>query len=1346
MDDLDSLLSDANARLRESMNGGTSGVLRTDVPVLVATLVRFSDEPTVHPDAVPDILLTAGMLSWSRGQAQPPGAARACAHAAADRIFVRLLAMPADRVPTRIREAVAVARESYGHSAVREAGATLQLAMRSGDTAALDRAIDLYRLALPEAEPDQRAGTAIGLATALRVRYERTGTPDDLDEATALAEDVVAAPAVDGAIRSNACTTLAVCVALQADRTGAASGHDRAVELHREAVSCLPKDHVRHGTLLANLAITLRERAGRTGSTDDLDESAAHLQAAIAEAADRPVRAERLASLGATWAAKYQRTGELSLLDKAVQSHTEAVEDTPESHPDHSSRQSNLSTTLRLRFDAAGQDGDIDAAVAAAQLAVNRAQPGDPRLALWLANLHAALLARFERLGARDDLDQAVAAAAESVRRTPPGTAGRARHLSNLGTVLRTFYEETADDTYLAQALKVHRSAVAAAVAGRPDHAAILVNAANTMRTQFERHGRDEDLDEAVDTAWAAVESAAPGSAGLPRYRSNLGGMLRHRYERSGAQADLDTAIEQHRQAIEESKLADRHRARYLSNLAGTLCTRFERTGKAEDLREAVDVARQAVSAGSAPTPDRARCLATLGVVLTARFEQTGALEDLTDGITRIAEAVDILPTGHVDRVRLLTNLAAQQVTLFVRTEDDDALEAAVAGGRAAVEATPEDSPDLPGRLTNLGIALQLRYRRARQLADLDEAIAVNRRALANTGAAAVSLAGRRSNLGLALLSRYEHLREPADLYQAVTECETAVHQASPADPNRCKSLINLGSALAARGERDDSEHDVTSAERHWVDAGASASAPGYARIVAWNALAQSAAGRQDWTTAADAYTEAVRLLPVLAWLGAARTDNEDALAGWAGLASDAAACIVAARRPADEALAVLEEGRAVLWSHLVRLRRNPDALSDVAPELAGEMAALRLRLSSSLLLDDSPAAPALPGTDDRLALAQRWDQLVAQAEEAIGSTPAPATLTLAQDHAVAVLNVSRWRCDALVITHSGSKAYPLPGLRRTDAVKKAAEFLLALRIREGDDVTYAKLVAAERTIRETLGWLWRDVVGPVVETALRHHGQPTDAAAWPRIWWCPTGALSLLPLHAAGDTGGAALDRVVSSYTPSVAALQDRREPGSAKSARSLLAVTVGQAPDLPPLRSAATDLRTLRSLLGDELTALPEERAVRDVVLRELKRHCRVHFGCHGTQDLLSPARARLHLHDSRLTIADLAAAVRHEAVLAVLLACHTATGGLRVPDEIVTLTAALRFAGWQHVIGTLWSVPDDVSAQLAADFYRFLRRDGEFRDERAAEALHHAVRAARARTPQMPSAWCPFVHWGA
>ena len=46
--------------------------------------------------------------------------------------------------------------------------------------------------------------------------------------------------------------------------------------------------------------------------------------------------------------------------------------------------------------------------------------------------------------------------------------------------------------------------------------------------------------------------------------------------------------------------------------------------------------------------------------------------------------------------------------------------------------------------------------------------------------------------------------------------------------------------------------------------------------------------------------------------------------------------------------------------------------------------------------------------------------------------------------------------------------------------------------------------------------------MGPMIPSeavlvALGHTGPPPAGRVWPRGWWCPTGALSMLPIHAPG-------------------------------------------------------------------------------------------------------------------------------------------------------------------------------------------------------------------------------------
>jgi CHAT domain-containing protein len=83
--------------------------------------------------------------------------------------------------------------------------------------------------------------------------------------------------------------------------------------------------------------------------------------------------------------------------------------------------------------------------------------------------------------------------------------------------------------------------------------------------------------------------------------------------------------------------------------------------------------------------------------------------------------------------------------------------------------------------------------------------------------------------------------------------------------------------------------------------------------------------------------------------------------------------------------------------------------------------------------------------------------------------------------------------------------------------------------------------------------------------------------------------------------------------------------------------------------------------------------------------------------------------------------------------------------LPDEAITLAAALHYTGYRHVIATLWSVWDAEAAQVAEDVYNALVSDGELQAAGAARALHDAVNRLRAGHPDRPSVWTPFAHTG-
>ena len=233
----------------------------------------------------------------------------------------------------------------------------------------------------------------------------------------------------------------------------------------------------------------------------------------------------------------------------------------------------------------------------------------------------------------------------------------------------------------------------------------------------------------------------------------------------------------------------------------------------------------------------------------------------------------------------------------------------------------------------------------------------------------------------------------------------------------------------------------------------------------------------------------------------------------------------------------------------------------------------------------------------------------------------------------------------------------------------------------------------AQHDILAILTWLWDAAAAPVLD-ALGHTGPPDGGRPWPRIWWCPVGLCALLPLHAAGRHADRLLERLLTTTTI-------LRSPGHA-------------------------------------------------AVIEALPHHEITHFARHGVTELVTSTENRLLLHDHPerpLTVTAVSGLRPDHGELAYLSACSvTHTTAFHV-DETAHLTAAFQLAGYRAVVGTLWPVNDRAAVMITEDFYRCLVRPGTAGPDpaAAATALHHAVRAHRARRPGLPTQWAAHVHHG-
>ena len=327
-------------------------------------------------------------------------------------------------------------------------------------------------------------------------------------------------------------------------------------------------------------------------------------------------------------------------------------------------------------------------------------------------------------------------------------------------------------------------------------------------------------------------------------------------------------------------------------------------------------------------------------------------------------------------------------------------------------------------------------------------------------------------------------------------------------------------------------------------------------RAIASSARGWAAAAGGRWDEAVAGFEVAVGLLGLVAPRALARRDQEHLLAELDGLASEAAACCVRAGLP-DRAVELFEQGRGILLSQALDIRTDLTALAREHRDLAARFAALRDELDSAA--DHSRRPIMSPAATDELAvngarptrfamerqreIAEQFDTVVEEIRAQPGFAgflrplPARDLAAAAADGPVVIVNVSRHGSHALILTSGGVlEPVALEDLAPDRVAEQVARFL--------DAIEEPGTSAAQQDLMDVLGWLWEAIAAPVLDH-LGLTGPPGEGEPWPQLWWCVSGWLSFLPLHAAGHhqtrfntNPQTVADRVASSYTPTIRAL----------------------------------------------------------------------------------------------------------------------------------------------------------------------------------------------------------------
>ncbi|KAG2099594.1 CHAT domain-containing protein, partial [Suillus discolor] len=127
--------------------------------------------------------------------------------------------------------------------------------------------------------------------------------------------------------------------------------------------------------------------------------------------------------------------------------------------------------------------------------------------------------------------------------------------------------------------------------------------------------------------------------------------------------------------------------------------------------------------------------------------------------------------------------------------------------------------------------------------------------------------------------------------------------------------------------------------------------------------------------------------------------------------------------------------------------------------------------------------------------------------------------------------------------------------------------------------------------------------------------------------------------------------------------------------------------------------------------------------------------------------PFESSFMMHDGPLMIKDIIRSNWKNLQFVFLSACHTTVGDEKSPksNELIHLAAAMQFSGFHSVIGSMWSVKDEVAQEVVSGFYENLINDsGRLDCTRAAMALHKALKKLQRGDIPLEQ-WIVFVHIG-
>ena len=1117
----------------------------------------------------------------------------------------------------------------------------------------------------------------------------------------------------------------------------------------------------------------------------------------------------RLNNLGISFLTRFERTGDLNDISQAIENQQHAIRLTPDGHADKPAIYNNLGISFFHRFQRIGHLDDLSEAIRSYRHAIHCTPEGDANLPTYLTHLGSSFSSRFQQTGDQDDISQAIENQRLALRLIPDGHPNKPGLNTNLGISYYCRFERTGglDDIY--EAINNFQHAIQLTPDGHSDMPSRLINLGNSFSARFDRTGDLDDINQAIKNQQLAIQNTPDGHPNLQGFLLNLGISLSNRFQRTGDLDDISQAIEYQQHSVRLTPDGHPNLPSRLDSLGGSFTARFQCTGDLDDIFEAIKHHQRAVQLipnGHVNLPAR---LNNLGNSFSTRFERTGDLHDISEAIEHQRRAVQLTPYGDPSKPGHLSNLGVSLFRRFRSTGDLDDISESIKNLQHAIQYTPDGHVNLPGYFQNLGASFLSRSEHTGDLVDISGAIKHQQHAILLTPDGHADLPSRLNNLGRSYSSRFEHTGCLDDISEAIKSQQHAVQLLPDGHANKPALLNNLGHSFLSHFERSgDVEFLANAVSSYRTSANSTIGAPSVRLLAAtqWAMLSQQSPLLSSQLL--DALACGIHLLSLVSGLEDTIQRRHQSLINFSRL-SIAASAAALSHGHSDLALEWLVEGRCIVWNQITQLRTPVDKLRVHNQSLADRFSAVSMELENAGSRSESrfSSPETTLSMDQRASLEEQAGKHMKLAKErdqllvTIRGTPgfedfllpkkcADIMSGLPNEGPVVIVNIHDTSCDALALIAGASEPVhiPLSNFSYQEAERLAKGFQsyllrLGLISRKGT-VGAPRDPPSDVDLAEVLSALWSQVVWPILESlafsvrftlvavysiSINYFQLPDtkSCANMPRIWWCPTGPLAFLPIHAAGiyvkgegvQPNQCLAEFAVSSYIPTVNAnlkpskSNSVEKPGGAPTT-GLLIVSQPNTPNNVQILGAKEEADRIGMLLGKRRIpscTLVDQSGTVEGVLNAMGSFPSIHLACHASQDTTSPLKSSIHLHDGPLELSEIVKINLTDSDLAFLSACQTSTGDKNLPEEVVHIAAGMLAAGYQSVVGTMWSISDKHGPDIAESFYESLLDDGggggsEIVDgAKAARALHRAVGRFRENNSDSLHVWVPYIHIG-